>query len=177
MRKTLNYHCLEALDACTEQVALFRKTFGAGDIFVSTRDMVKARAAGLSWQWLANTLSASARAEYDRVRASAYDKACASALAEYDKACAPAWAEYNEACAPAWAEYNKVRASALAEYDKACASARAEYNKACASARAEYNKVRASALAEYDKVCAPARAEYDKVRATALVRIWRGDVE
>ena len=69
----------------------------------------------------------------------------ASAWAEYEKVRAPAWAEYEKVTAPAWAEYEKVRAPALAEYEKVRATAWAEYEKVTAPALAEYEKVRAPA--------------------------------
>ena len=108
---------LDKRGACTEQRDLFEKLFGAAvDI---TKKLCIKHASDFDWTWAArNFLSAPARAEFDKARASAvaeYGKACASAWAEYDKACAPARAEYDKACAPAWAEYDKVCASAFAD--------------------------------------------------------------
>ena len=86
---------------------------------------------------LMRPVTASAWAEYEKVRA--------SARAEYEKVTASAWAEYDKVTASAWAEYDKVTAPALAEYKKVTASALAEYKKVTASAWAEYKKVTASA--------------------------------
>jgi hypothetical protein len=122
--KPINVERLRSLNACHEQVALFKSLFGEDDAPLTVETAVL-YADKFNWDFAARTmLNSTALAEYDKVRA--------PALAEYNKACAPAWAEYKKACAPAWAEYKKACAPALAEYDKACAPAWAEYNKACA---------------------------------------------
>ena len=108
---------LDKRSACTGQRDLFEKLFGAS--VEITKELCIKHASDFDWTWAArNFLSAPARAEFDKARASAvaeYGKACASARAELDKACALAWAEYGKACASAWAELDKARASAFAD--------------------------------------------------------------
>jgi hypothetical protein len=106
MRKapTLSAKHLTAAGACPEQVKLFRKTFpkGAPLTLASAR---KARKAGLDLSWCANLLDDSARKEYDRVDAPAWEK--------YQQVSAPARKKYQRADAAAWEEYLRAIAAAL----------------------------------------------------------------
>jgi hypothetical protein len=103
MTPTITAAQLEKHNACPDQVALFRETFGES----TTVTVAKAKrvASLFDWDWAARRFLG------------------AAAFAEYDKARAPAWAEYEKVRAAALAEYEKVRAAALAEYKKACAPA------------------------------------------------------
>jgi len=100
-------------DACSEQVALFKATFGDS---VNVTVAKARKVAGLfDWDFAMRFLDAEGKAEYKR--------AIAPAWAEYERAIAPAWAEYERAIAPALAEYERVRDAAWAEYERAIAPA------------------------------------------------------
>ena len=87
---------LESLDACEDQVALFRATFGDDGDVPTVANIERAVAAGLDIEWLVSTMfTAPARAECGRVTA--------AARAEYDRVTAAAWAEYGRVTAAAWA--------------------------------------------------------------------------
>ena len=106
---------LEEQEACPEQVALFRATFGES-AEATPGNLTHAAAVGLRLDWLATkVLTAPARAEYDRATAAAWD--------EYARAIAPAWDEYARAIAPAWDEYARVIAAAWDEYARVIAAA------------------------------------------------------
>jgi cell division septum initiation protein DivIVA len=114
--RTLTLATLKKKDACTDQLALFRKMFGES---VEITEALCAEHAGMfSWNWAANhLLTAPALAEYERVKAQAwaeYERVTAPALAEYQRVTAPALAEYQRVRAPAWAEYERVKAQAWA---------------------------------------------------------------
>ncbi len=123
------------LRACDTEVGRFRKDFPHG-VRLTLAAITRAALKHYDLTWFASkTLTAAARAEYDKATAAAraeYDKAAAAARAEYGKATAPAWAEYGKATAAAGAECGKATAAAWAEYDKAAAAAWAEYDKATA---------------------------------------------
>jgi cell division septum initiation protein DivIVA len=110
----LTLDTLRAKNACAGQLAEFRARFG--DSVDVTPGLCESVAPVFNWDWAArNLLTASARAEYERVRA--------AALAEYERVTASAWAEYERVTAPALAEYERVRASAWAEHQRARARA------------------------------------------------------
>ena len=96
---------LVALGACHDQVALFRKTFGAS-VRVTPARMVKV-APLFDWEWGAwQLLSTQARAAYVAATApawAAYDATTVPALAACEAATAQAWAAYKAATAQAWA--------------------------------------------------------------------------
>lgn len=75
-------------DACPEQVALFRATFGE-QVECTAEAIEKAIAAGLYVMWCLRLLSNAARA--------AYERACDAALAEFDRARDAAIAECERA--------------------------------------------------------------------------------
>jgi hypothetical protein len=136
--RILELSTLIGLNACRDQVELFRVNFG--ESVEVTEELCLSVSDRFAWTWAAeNLLSAPAWAEYARV--------ATSALAEYERAVAPALAEYERAIAPARAEYVRVRAPAWAEYERAVASALAEYERVRALARAEYNRAQALAFA------------------------------
>ena len=110
-------------DACPEQVDLFEEIFG--DSVVVTISRAKKVARLFDWVWATRLLDAQGRAEYDRVKAPAWD--------ELDRAIAPAWAEYLRATATALAEFNRVKAPAWAKYQRADATAWAEYKRVIAT--------------------------------------------
>lgn len=95
---------LEQNKACADQRRLFDETFPKG-ANVNTRNLSKARKAGLDVLWLARLLPEGRKAEYEKGRGAAW--------AEYNKVRGAALAEYNKVCGPAWAEYVKVRGAAL----------------------------------------------------------------
>jgi hypothetical protein len=103
MPSTITLAQLKTADACADQRALFKKTFGAS--VEVTEALCASVADKFDWDW-----------------ASAYLLG-APALAEYERARATAWAEYERVCAPAWADYERARATAMAEYERACATA------------------------------------------------------
>ena len=142
--KIITLRKLKAKRACQVQLDKFKELFGS-KVEITLELCIK-HAQDFNFNWAADDLlSASALAEYQRVRA-------------------PAWAEYQRVRAPAWAEYQRVTASAYAEYDRVKAPA-----------YAEYDRVTASALAEYNRVTAPALAEYQRVRASAFFHAWEQD--
>ena len=118
---------LEDHGACSDQVALFGRIFGADGGELTPENIVAAARAGLDLDWFAKeVLAAPALAEYERVTDQAlaeYERVTTSALAEYQRVAAPAWAEYERVKAQAWAEYQRVTAPALAEYQRVTASA------------------------------------------------------
>ena len=87
--KTITLALLEKHGACSDQVALFKKTFG-DEVKLTKSNLKIALAADLSFDWCECLLTDSARAEYEKV--------CDSARAEYEKVCGPAWAEYEKVC-------------------------------------------------------------------------------
>ncbi len=95
MTRTLTLQTLIDKGACSEQVELFRATFGES-VRVTQRLCVSV-ADAFSWPWAArHLLSAPASAEYERVTA-------------------PAWAEYKRVTAAARAEYERVTARTFAK--------------------------------------------------------------
>jgi len=111
---TITAKLLERMDACKDQVAVFRELFSEGAAPMSV-DVALQYADRFDWDWAAKRLlKGSERAEYNRVRA--------LALAEYNSVKASARDEYGRVTAPARAEYDRVRASARAEYDRVKAS-------------------------------------------------------
>ena len=80
--RKLTLQTLKDHGACTDQLKLFQKTFG-DSVNVTVKRAVAA-ASLFDWSWARCLLSATARAEYDRV--------CAPARAEYDRVRATAWA-------------------------------------------------------------------------------------
>lgn len=123
---TLNQ--LEAAGACKKELTRIRKRFGLS--VEITEEWCLAHAMRFDWRWAARLLSRPARAEYERV--------CASASAEHDRACAAAWATWLARVADAAAEEECARARASALLGRA--------------------RVRVSAWAEYVQTCAPAWA-------------------
>ena len=106
IRKSRVLHLSTLIDhgACADQVELFKKTYGTATRVTVAKCVAVAHL--FDFDWARCLLGPTARAEYDKARASAwaeYEKACASAWAEYEKARAAAWAEYGKAIAPAWA--------------------------------------------------------------------------
>ena len=84
MAKTISVAKLRKLGACQSQVAKFKEIFGDKSVAV-TVELCVAHAQDFNWDWAAgNVLTASAKAEYNRV--------AASAMAEYNRVVAPAWA-------------------------------------------------------------------------------------
>jgi hypothetical protein len=102
--RTLHIDQLRAIGACTEQVKLFAKMFGAS--VQVTEALAVEHFDKFDWAFAARLLSDAGQAEYDRVTAPAW--------AEYERVTASAWAEYERVTASAWAEYGRVRASAWA---------------------------------------------------------------
>ena len=89
---------LEEQEACPDQVALFRTTFGEA-AEVSPETLARAREVGLSLAWLADeVLTDAARAEYERVITPAWE--------EYVRE----WMKSARYSASAWAEYDRFRA-------------------------------------------------------------------
>ena len=113
------------LDACTQQVDLFKEMFG--DEVNITQKLCLRVFDKFDFKWAAyKLLNKSALAEYEKVQN--------QALAEYENVKRSARAEYLMVTDAALAEYDKVTSQALAEYDKVKRSALAEYLKVCAVA-------------------------------------------
>ena len=130
---------LEKLNACTDQIALFKKHFGNSVIVTVNRAI--AVASLFDWDWAADIfLSATAPTAYDEARApalKAYNEARAPALKAYNEARAPALKSYEEAEAPALKAYEEVIARALKAYDEAEAPALKAYEEVIARAFAK----------------------------------------
>lgn len=116
--RTITLETLVRLNACDDQVELFRKLFGEKRSFRSEAACVRVavrRAAQFNWRWAAaNLLSGTAYVECR--------EACDAARDERRKACAAAWGEYHRACATAGAVRRKACAAAYVEYHRACAT-------------------------------------------------------
>ena len=108
--KTISAKRLEAAGACTDQVLLFRDTFGDKPVKINAENWAKAWEVGLNRLWLEGFLKGPARAEYERVAGPAW--------AEYERVRGPAWAEYERVAGAAWAEYDRVRGPAWAECER-----------------------------------------------------------
>jgi len=91
---------LKKLEACSDQVALFEKIFGAS-AKVTLENCLIAAEAGLDIDWASQRLLTS------RQRA-AYLAAEASAWAAYKAATGPAWADYETARAQAFFEASQI---------------------------------------------------------------------
>ena len=76
-------------NACEEEVAVFAKHWPSG-VTPNLRTLAKAQKLHLDVSWCECLLTATAWAEYKKVKA-------------------PAWAEYEKVRDPAWAEYEKLR--------------------------------------------------------------------
>ena len=150
----LTIKMLKDAGACAPELERLKGLFGSS-VEITEEFCVK-HASECNWGWASKLLSPEARAEYERVRASA-------------------WAEYDRARAPARVEYERVTDVEHAECELVSASAWAEYERARASAWAEYEHARAPARAGYDRVSASAWAEYGRARASAWARLWIQD--
>ena len=84
---------LENARACSEQVMLFRATFGESVNVTIAR--ARKVANKFDWNFAVRFLDAEGQSEYKRVRG--------LALAEYERVKGPAWAEYERVKGPAWA--------------------------------------------------------------------------
>lgn len=116
--RILKASTLKELNACLDQVNLFRETWSAS-VRVTEARMVKV-AALFEWSWGARRLLS------------------APALAEYECVAASAWAEYQRVKASAWAEY--VRGTVFKEQA-------AEYERVTVLALAEFLRVKARTFA------------------------------
>jgi hypothetical protein len=105
--KTISAKRLDAAGACSDQVRLFRDTFGDKPVKINAENWAKAGEVGLDRFWLEGFLKGPARAEYKRVRDAAW--------AEYKRVRDAALAEYERVCGPALAEYKRVAGAALFE--------------------------------------------------------------
>jgi cell division septum initiation protein DivIVA len=145
-KPTITSHLLIDHRACTDQVALFRKTFGESVVVTVAR--ARTVAGPFNWEWAArNLLDGTARAEYERVRS-------------------PARAEYERVEALAGAEYERVTGQARAEYERVTGQARAEYERVTGQARAEYERVRGQAWAECERA-------QGQAFAAAFIEMWK----
>jgi hypothetical protein len=105
--RILKLSTLIGLNACPDQVKLFRETFG--ESVEVTEKLCLSVSDKFAWTWAAHKLlPASAQIEYVRVTAPAY--------AEYDSACASdvTRSYYERVGAPARAKYNRAQALAFA---------------------------------------------------------------
>ena len=106
---------LESVNACDDQVELFRKTFGESAVVT----VAKARKVAelFDWGFAARLLDSEGAAEYQRVKGPAraeYQRVQGEAWAEYQRVIGEAWAEYERVELPAWAEYERVEGEAWA---------------------------------------------------------------
>jgi hypothetical protein len=115
--RLLKLSTLIELGACSDQVELFRKTFG--ESVRVTEKLCLSVSDKFAWTWAASHLL-SALTEYARVRALAwaeYKRVISLACSEYERAIAPAVAtraEYERITAPARTEYERAKALAFA---------------------------------------------------------------
>ena len=98
----LDLKTIKSVSPCADQFALIKKTWPKG-VPLTAATVKKIVALSIDFEWFAHGfLTATARAEYERVKA-------------------PAWAEYERVKAPARAEYERVTATARAEYERVMA--------------------------------------------------------
>lgn len=109
----LTYERLKDADACRDQLALFKRKYGAS--VAVTIEVAQEVAEDFDWDWARRLLDPPALAAYTAARA--------SARAAFNAAIAPALAAYNAATASAWAAYNAAKAPARTAFDAAIASA------------------------------------------------------
>jgi len=115
--KTISLRTLKKINACPEQVTLFKYTFGTAKIPVTLENCKRALAVRLNVEWAASTLlPVSAKRAYDKAIVSAwctYKKTMASARHTYNETKIPAWCTYREAMASAWHAYQDAKAEAF----------------------------------------------------------------
>ena len=134
--RVLTAATLKSKGACSDQVALFRSTFGESVAVTPAR--ARKVAALFDCDWAAqNLLSPEAHKAYRTATATAYaahEAAAATAYAAYEAATAPAYAAHEAAAATAYAAYEAATATAYAAYEAATATAYAAYEAATATA-------------------------------------------
>ena len=123
---TITLKQLRLKDACSEQVELFKATFG--EKVEVTMDNAVQYADKFDWQWAAEHLLP------------------APAEKAYWEATAPAREAYWEATAPARKAYQEAKATALKAYREAVATAGKAYWKATATAGKAYQEAVATAF-------------------------------
>ncbi len=116
MAPTISARTLEQLHACSPQVALFRETFGEGEVTVTLKLAVD-HASLFNWEWAAITLLHSPGAW------GAFERAMAAADEAYDCATTAADEAYDCATAAAKEAYDRATAAAKEAYDRASATA------------------------------------------------------
>ena len=127
MTVILTYERLKQAGACRDQLALFKRKYGAS-VAVTVEAAIEA-ASEFDWTWARRLLDEPAQAAYNAATAparAAYGAARAPARAAYEAARSPARAAYNAAGASAWAAYEAATAPAWAAYEAATASAWAQ---------------------------------------------------
>ena len=142
MKITKEY--LKSLNACSEQVCLFSKTFPNGTL-ITRSACKKAARAGLDLSFLATRI-------FNAPARKAYNEAITPARKAYNEAFTPARKAYEEARAPALKAFDEARAPALKAFDEAFASARKAF----------------------DEAITPARKAYDEARGVAFYNAWKG---
>ena len=111
----LTIKMLKDAGACAPALKRLKALFGSS--VEITEEFCVEHASECNWGWASKLLSPEARAEYERVRASAwaeFSRVQAAARAEYNHVEGAAWAEHDQVVAPARAEYNRVKGAAWA---------------------------------------------------------------
>lgn len=134
MYQPITYSLLIEKNACTKQLALFKKHFGKVNAISLTSEIVDKFSNLFDIAWAAhNLLTKEDCEEYSKVSGNSWEEYYRmkdNARNEFNKVWNTAWAEYRKAITPAtWTEFNKVTASAGAEYEKATTTAREKYTK------------------------------------------------
>ena len=158
---------LRSKEACSKQVILFKKYFGAKPVPLNKRIFTKF-VSKFDLDWAADhLLDSTDSVEYDTV-------VLGAALAEYDKVCDACYAKLEKLTNLAYAKYNKINDTIHAECKnvKETALTRTKFNKVRNTAYAEYTKVKATAWLEYDKVSADALAEYRNVKVLTFLKLY-----
>ena len=119
--RTITVVELETNQACSSQVALFKRLFG--ESVEITEQLCLDHHVEFNWHWTAQHFLT------------------APALTEFSRITAPAWAEYTRIEDQAWSEFSRITDQAITD------QARAEYVRITAPAWAEYARIGAQAFA------------------------------
>ena len=134
MSRTITLKMLEEVEACPDQVVLFKKLFG--DSTPVTEELCVKYASDFDFDFAAEKFLTEA------------------ALGKYEKVSIVSWKECEKVSAAAWSLYRRVRDAALNEYEKAEDVVWKEYRKVIDAAFNEYKKTKAATCLEYRKTIA-----------------------
>ena len=132
--KTIKLETLIKLNACQNQVDLFKETFG--ESVELSEAIAKEFGSKFDINWAANNL-------LNEEQLNAYQEAKAPFLKTYEEATAPLLKTYQEAKAPLWKAYEEARAPLLKAYQEANAPLWKAYQEAKAPLWKAYEEARA----------------------------------